>query len=99
MSSTCIPADRLVDWTDQAILFLRVGGDRLDGETGSEDGPTATRRKRHLRRFGIRNASDLLQAFEAAVHAESRRQPPPASPTSRRSEPASNARSTNSARR
>jgi hypothetical protein len=68
MSSTRIPADRLVDWTDQAILFLRVGGDRLDGETVSEDGPQSTRRKlRHLRKLGIRNASDLLQAFEAAV--------------------------------
>jgi hypothetical protein len=68
MSSTRIPADRLVDWTDQAILFLRVGGDRLDGETASEDGPQSTRRKlRHLRKLGIRNASDLLQAFEAAV--------------------------------
>jgi hypothetical protein len=67
MSSTRIPAGRLVDWTDQAILFLRVGGERPDG-TGSTDGLETTRSNlRHLRRFGIRNASDLLQAYEAAV--------------------------------
>jgi hypothetical protein len=68
MSSTRIPADRLVDWTDQAILFLRVGGDRRDDETASDDGMATTRRSlRHLRMFGVRNASDLLQVYDAAV--------------------------------
>jgi hypothetical protein len=78
MSATRIPADRLVDWTDQAILYLRVGGDRLGDDDGQQDvGDKAAKTKRsrprardnmeHLRRFGIRNASDLLQAYEAAV--------------------------------
>jgi hypothetical protein len=89
MSSTRISADRLVDWTDQAILFLRVGGDHMGehAETGhdiaaasdpAEARPTSGRahvdalsmahaNMRHLRRFGIRTASDLLQIYEAAV--------------------------------
>jgi hypothetical protein len=65
MSATRIPADRLVDWTDQAILYLRVGGDCLD----QGDDVTAKTRSNlaHLRQFGIRNASDLIQAYDAAV--------------------------------
>ena len=75
MSSTRISADRLVDWVDQAILFLRVGGDHVhdheqgDSGTGGGDDELGVTRANlvRLRRFGIRNASDLLQAYEAAV--------------------------------
>ncbi len=48
MLNTRIPVDRLVDWIDQALLYLRVT-DEAERET--------------LRRYGIRSASDLLDVF------------------------------------
>jgi hypothetical protein len=96
MSSTRIPAAELVDWTDQAILYLRVGGDaharshrdgrRDESEPEPEpdsaakitsdpeaDLPVAGRPPKvrdnlcHLRSFGIRTATDLLQVYEQAL--------------------------------
>jgi len=73
MSSTRISADRLVDWVDQAILFLRVGGDHMhehaEGDESDESHELTVTRANlvRLRRFGIRNASDLVQSYEAAV--------------------------------
>ena len=96
MSSTRISAAELVDWTDQAILYLRVGGDALaqrgardgsataqppapDGTTTAQppapDGsttalppaPDVRANLCHLRFFGIRTASDLLQVYEQAL--------------------------------
>lgn len=92
MSSTRISAAELVDWTDQAILYLRVGGDALAqssrggsvvslsgaGSAMEMAGATATTATIatapdvranlcHLRRFGIRTASDLLQVYEEAL--------------------------------
>jgi hypothetical protein len=123
MSSTRISAAELVDWADQAILYLRVGGDakarrpdngsgaggvlkRLtarstkdqsqtasttaveestvasngdhpDGTHPDESGagapsgpfvvPDVHRNLCHLRAFGIRSATDLLQAYEQAL--------------------------------
>ena len=51
---TRIPVPQLVDWFDQAILYLHTGHDPKD----------STRRR--LRRFGIRTATDLLVAWKAA---------------------------------
>jgi hypothetical protein len=83
MSSTRICAAQLVDWTDQAILYLRVGGDacaKERHETGviqriadpaspgePEPGPDVGRNLGHLRSFGIRTATDLLQAYNQAL--------------------------------
>ena len=50
MLMTRIPVPRLVDWTDQAILHLHVG--EID--------------RGELRRYGIRTASDLLNAYTFA---------------------------------
>jgi hypothetical protein len=50
MLNTRIPVDRLVDWIDQAFLYLRVTDD---------DGERAT-----LRAYGIRTSTDLLDVFE-----------------------------------
>ena len=50
---TRVPVDRLVDWVDQAHLFLRV----RDVEDGPQD-------RSALRRLGIRTATDLEDAFE-----------------------------------
>jgi hypothetical protein len=118
MSSTRISAAQLVDWTDQALLYLRVGGDasaqvehahglwqRLRGTVtralgnsqpstdAAADPPAASdavaenpegsdavgaapteppvpdvrRNLCHLRSFGIRTATDLIQAFKEAA--------------------------------
>jgi hypothetical protein len=78
MSSTRIAAAQLVDWTDQAILYLRVGGDaharhhRPPGHDhpsahGSGDPPNVHRNLSHLRTYGIRTATDLLQAYKQAL--------------------------------
>lgn len=50
MLNTRIPVDRLVDWIDQALLYLRVT-DEKDRET--------------LRAYGIRSATDLLDVIAA----------------------------------
>jgi hypothetical protein len=51
MLLTRIPVPRLIDWTDQAILYLHLcsSADRTE-----------------LRRYGIRTASDLVHAYETA---------------------------------
>jgi len=83
MSSTRISAAQLVDWTDQAILYLRVGGDACakerhetgvvrriagsDHPSDSESVPAVRRNLGHLRSFGIRTATDLLQAYNQAI--------------------------------
>jgi hypothetical protein len=96
MSSTRISAAQLVDWTDQAILYLRVGGQagaqrRYEDKAGwlrraeakaanepsadssapatpePEPAPDVHRNLCHLRSFGIRTASDLLQVYEEAI--------------------------------
>ena len=55
MLNTRIPADRLVDWVDQSLLYLH---------TNQDDRTT-------LRRYGVRTATDLLDAFACeAVTAE-----------------------------
>jgi hypothetical protein len=50
---TRIPAARLVDWVDQAILYLHVVGPTANGKRSS---PAA---RANLRRLGIRTATDL----------------------------------------
>ncbi len=75
MSSTRISAAELVDWTDQAILYLRVGGDaaaQCDKEGGRKGQATAKPpmvrdNLCHLRAFGIRTATDLLQVYDQAI--------------------------------
>lgn len=83
MSSTRISAAQLVDWTDQAILYLRVGGDaefrsrrrhrtrRVRNEAAWAEArsgpPEVFRNLDHLRAHGIRTATDLLQAYDQAL--------------------------------
>jgi hypothetical protein len=61
MLQTRIPAPRLVDWLDQAILYLHVGG-----YGGAEDRSRRTALDR-LGRYGIRTATDLEGAVAAAI--------------------------------
>lgn len=52
MLNTRIPVDRIIDWIDQAFLYLRV-------EDTKESKPRAL-----LRSYGIRNATDLLDVMK-----------------------------------
>jgi hypothetical protein len=63
MTATRISAEKLVDWVDQALLHVRVGGAWRERDVG----PDRHEHLRHLRRYGIRTATDLVQAYEAAV--------------------------------
>jgi hypothetical protein len=56
MLQTRIPAPRLIDWTDQAILRLYAGAG------GLEDGDLFSR----IRPLGLRTATQLLTVYEAA---------------------------------
>ena len=58
---TRIPTPRLVDFVDQAILYLHVQG---PGDPSSADGDDAARTR--LCHYGIRTASDLERAYERA---------------------------------
>jgi hypothetical protein len=59
MLQTRIPLPRLVDWIDQAILHLHVEN------TEMKDGKLEDSLK-NLRKYGIRTATDLENAYEAA---------------------------------
>lgn len=56
MLNTRIPIERLVDWVDQSILYLHLG----DGTS-----PEAKENRHKLRLYGIRGATDLIDAFKS----------------------------------
>ncbi|WP_224367048.1 hypothetical protein [Hyalangium versicolor] len=60
MLQTRIPAPQLLDWADQAILHLHTN------VSGRNEEPP--RMLDTLRQYGIRTATDLLDAHEKAVH-------------------------------
>ncbi len=67
MLRTRFPPDRIIDWVDQAILFTYLGPDQEGNkERVGEDDKKRESRKDLLRRCGIRTATSLIQAFEAA---------------------------------
>jgi hypothetical protein len=63
MLNTRIPVDRLVDWIDQALLYIRVDDEitkhTIEGKDVEFAGDRAT-----LRKYGIRSATDLLDVLE-----------------------------------
>ena len=63
---TRIPAPRLVDWTDQAILYLHVGA--ATEASDEKHGITRHETLNCLKAFGIRTATDLEQAHWEATH-------------------------------
>jgi hypothetical protein len=71
---TRIPAPRLVDWIDQAILYLHVGSSDVGEGDETEGNGTALRRDalRQLNAHGIRTATDLLQAERKATQRKER---------------------------
>jgi hypothetical protein len=60
MLHTRMPINRLLDWIDQAFLYVRVQNGRGSGDDAGDGGDRAL-----LRRYSIRSATDLLDAFEA----------------------------------
>jgi len=69
MLQTRIPLPRLVDWVDQGILYLHMvdalATEPLSAE-GEEKPEPCVSALRILRKYGIRTATDLEQACEAA---------------------------------
>jgi hypothetical protein len=69
MLQTRIPTPRIIDFFDQAILFLHLGGDEDEAEKedkggeggggGKDEGAKTTFER--LRRYGIRTATDLIK--------------------------------------
>jgi hypothetical protein len=55
---TRFPADQIIDWVDQAILYTNLGVD---------EGNSASSRRRRLRIHGIRTASSLELAYALAA--------------------------------
>lgn len=55
MMETRIPVPRLVDWVDQAILYLHVRSSNDNGESDL---------RLHLRNYGIRTATDLMLVYQ-----------------------------------
>lgn len=68
MLQTRIPVGRIVDWADQAILYLHVVAlDEASQGEPAEEGNRPVESERHLRRlqgYGINTATDLLCARE-----------------------------------
>ena len=64
MLRTRIPARRLVDWTDQAVLYLHAGAG------GEKEGERRSAALETFGEFGIRTATDLETAFSAAAKRE-----------------------------
>lgn len=68
MLATRIPVPRLVDWVDQAILYLHTAKhdtakqDKAKNDTADAEAPDVGRN--HLRDCGIRTASDLIAVHE-----------------------------------
>lgn len=56
--STRIPVPRLVDWFDQAILYLHLKVEKSESEAFHEA-------RARLRRYGVRTATDLERAYLA----------------------------------
>jgi hypothetical protein len=61
MLQTRIPVARILDWVDQAILYLHAGPAKNGDGAGREATLTV------LREYGIRTATDLGNAFDAAA--------------------------------
>jgi len=67
MLRTRFPPDRIIDWVDQAILLTNLGPDEEgNNESDKEDNKKGEPRRDKLGRCGIRTATSLIQAFEAA---------------------------------
>jgi hypothetical protein len=73
MLQTRIPLPRLVDWVDQGILYLHlVEPEQMESAPAKEEGKEEKTEPpisslQTLRKYGIRTATDLEKAYDAAV--------------------------------
>lgn len=65
MLQTRIPATRIVDWLDQAVLYLHAGSRTDDGRGVNRNANLTT-----LRTYGIRTATDLENAVDTDADKE-----------------------------
>jgi hypothetical protein len=63
MVNTRMPVSRMLDWMDQAYLYLRIGS-----ATGTD--PAGQRDRTVLRRYGVRTASQLCELVESSGPAD-----------------------------
>lgn len=56
--NTRFPADRIIDWVDQAILYTHLGPDPVDEKTMYP--------RKHLAEHGIRNATSLVEDYNSS---------------------------------
>jgi len=69
MLHTRIPVERLVDWLDQSLLYLRVNNEKIKGGQSKRNESERNESDREkLRRFGIRTATDLEEAFDPSSY-------------------------------
>jgi hypothetical protein len=66
MLHTRMPISRLVDWIDQSFLYLRVGNGNGRTAKTNQGADDESGDRKLLRRYGIRTATDLLNAFDKA---------------------------------
>jgi hypothetical protein len=66
MLHTRMPISRLVDWIDQSFLYLRVGNGNGRTAKTNQGAADESGDRKLLRRYGIRTATDLLNAFDKA---------------------------------
>lgn len=65
---TRIPRERIIDWVDQALLYMVIGPEKRtsngqENEDVNEENASNTTYRSILRRQGIRTASDLIVAY------------------------------------
>ena len=63
---TRIPVPRIVDWVDQAILYLHLATPYASPDSKVESEAQIASLRRTIRNFGIRTATDLQSAFQRA---------------------------------
>ena len=72
MLETRVPVPRLVDWLDQAILYLHLtpSGKVEESAVGTAEAKIPESLRARLRGYGIRTATDLMRANEGGKLSE-----------------------------
>src|SRR5262245_14651377 len=75
MLATRFPADRIIDWVDQAIRYTCLDVEETSRTSSSTtSGEASVPRRRLLRAHGIRTATSLTDMYQAAIRHQDREQ-------------------------